>query len=531
MSKRIRTCCVLRILRLLAVATVLPAAAEIVPIRILHTTDLHGHIEPATDYDGTPDQGGIARCATAIRRLRSEIPDTILLDNGDTLQGTPVSFLTGGEVMVRILEELRYDAWNWGNHEFDWGWQRLLKTAGNASVPILNANLDLSDSIWPAEWADRIRPYLLKDFDGVRVAVVGLNTPGIPNWSRPRLLGGVRIEDPLETLERVLPRVRAEGADIIVVLAHQGYRSWGDDPANRIRSIADRFPEIDLVIGGHTHQDQPEVRLDGVVYTQAAYWGTRLGVADLLFNTGTRKVVSIACRTLPMGPGISLDGDVLRRTAADRERARRYMEEPVGRAAEPIGTAGWPQRPCALFDLIGSALSEASGCRIVVHGLLDPGQSLEEGTIRMRDVWRIMPYENTLGVATVTGDELRRIVAEQVRWIDSPRFNAPWGLRCEIWRDGEEIRRVALRGIDGAPIDPSARYRVAFHSYALAGGGTRFPELRAIADEPDSRLEEGDRLTRDLLADYIRKRRIVRPHRPRAAWVVHDMAGERPVPR
>ena len=108
------------------VPTLASAAAAVNPdtvcISILHTTDLHGHILPTSDYDGNPDRGGLARCATQIRRWRRQNPNSILIDVGDVYQGTDVSLRNKGALMIDLLNHLEYDAWVVGNHEFDWGW-------------------------------------------------------------------------------------------------------------------------------------------------------------------------------------------------------------------------------------------------------------------------------------------------------------------------------------------------------------------------------------------------------------------------
>src|SRR5438309_4513557 len=118
--------------------------AREVPIVILHTCDLHGNVLPTEDYAGHTNLGGLARCATVIRQTREREKNVLLLDAGDTLQGTAASYLSDGKVMVKILNLLRYDAWCWGNHELDWGLEKLALCAEDSKVPILNANVRLA---------------------------------------------------------------------------------------------------------------------------------------------------------------------------------------------------------------------------------------------------------------------------------------------------------------------------------------------------------------------------------------------------
>src|SRR5438477_11245708 len=120
-----------------AVATLSPDA---VCISILHTTDLHGHILPAPDYDGYPDRGGLARCVTQIRRWRQQNPNSILIDIGDVYQGTDVGWRTKGELMIDLFNYLKYDAWVVGNHEFDWGIEPFERALERSTMPVLAAN-------------------------------------------------------------------------------------------------------------------------------------------------------------------------------------------------------------------------------------------------------------------------------------------------------------------------------------------------------------------------------------------------------
>ncbi|MGD0017415.1 MAG: metallophosphoesterase, partial [Verrucomicrobiia bacterium] len=244
-------------LRILAAMLVwlwaLLAFAREVPITILHTCDLHGHILPTEDYDGHTNVGGFARCATVIRQVRVHEKNVLLVDAGDTIQGSAAAYLSNGQLMVKLLNLLRYDAWVWGNHEFDWGLDKLQACAVQAEMPILNANLlaapGTGSTNTPAmQIARENKPFIVREVDGVKVGIIGLTTPGIPNWSRPRLISGLQFRDSVETLRQLLPVVKAAGAQILVLVCHQGYREWGDDHANQVDAIVRNFPELSVII-------------------------------------------------------------------------------------------------------------------------------------------------------------------------------------------------------------------------------------------------------------------------------------------
>src|SRR6476660_10375313 len=194
-----------------AVPTLASAAATLnsdtVCISILHTTDIHGHILPTSDYDGTADRGGLARCVTQIRRWQRQNRNLILIDVGDVYQGTDVSLRSKGELMIDLFNHLKYDAWVIGNHEFDWGVDAFLRTVHSSRMPVLAANAILEGK--PAgENHDgkspfaRVRPYIIKEIEGIRVAIVGVTTPGMPFWFRPENINGLEFQYPVEPVRR-----------------------------------------------------------------------------------------------------------------------------------------------------------------------------------------------------------------------------------------------------------------------------------------------------------------------------------------
>ncbi len=241
-----------RLLCSLSLLLVSRLSAREVPITIIHTCDLHGNILPTESYEGKTNVGGIARCATVIRQIRAQEKNVLLVDAGDTMQGTPVSFLNDGQVMVKCLNQLHYDSWTWGNHEFDWGLGKLAACAELAKVPIVVANMQEAGSggnTNSQRITSRAKPYVVREIDGVKVGIIGLDTPDIQSWSRPQLFAGLEFKDSVETLRRVIPQARAEGAQVLVLVCHQGYREAGDDHANQINAIARNFPELDVIIG------------------------------------------------------------------------------------------------------------------------------------------------------------------------------------------------------------------------------------------------------------------------------------------
>ena len=500
------------VLLLVLLSLALSADGRLVEIRILHTTDIHGHILPTRDYDGNENVGGLLRCATLIRQLRAERSNVLLVDCGDLYQGSAESFLTGGRIMIRALNELDYDAWALGNHEFDWGLEKLIAVQDAASVAILSANIvtrpDLKNPL------SRVKPFVIKEMDGLRVAILGLITPGVPSWSRPDLLGGLEFERSVKALSRVMPAVREASPDIIILATHQGYKPHGDDHANEIKAIAAAFPEIDVIIGGHSHRPVEDIRLGETLYAQAGYYANWLGCLDLSYDTVSRRLVNRSARVIPIGAQYEEDAALKGLFKEDLDRAEKYLSEKVGETRSTLSAAPDAMGRSPIQYLIARAIAEATRADVVLHGALSEDDLLA-GEILMKDVWRMVPYENRIGVLMLTSSEITEILNENMRNRGGIQFMSAYGLDFDTERRDGNTVVSRLRLPDGSPLHPRKRFRVALNSYVLASGGTRFPTVRRLADQPESRLEVTTLDTRTVVTDYIRKHSPLSLEEPR----------------
>ncbi|MFH1969321.1 MAG: bifunctional UDP-sugar hydrolase/5'-nucleotidase, partial [Verrucomicrobiota bacterium] len=546
-------------LSLVAALLLAPAlSAREVAITLLHTADVHGHVAAVRSDREKEPGGGLLRCATRIREIRNSDANVILVDCGDLIQGSPESFLTRNRIIVAAVRQLRYDALVPGNHEFDGGVDALRRFYAQAQIPVLAANIHSSQEP-PLPGA---RPFLCKDMDGVRVAIVGLSNPLIPMWSRPRLLGDVTVEDSLSTLRRVMPLVRAQKPDILVLAVHQGWRAWGDDPANEINAIARAFPEFDVILGAHTHQAVAWKTVNGVAYTQAGCYGLWLGAARLVFDTQTRRVKSKQIQLLAVDSSVAPDKALEDQVAKSLKETKTYLNQEIGVAAVELKPTSRVRGQSAIQTLIAGAIAERVQADVVIHRALSE-ESLHAGRISMWDVWRIVPYDNYIGVAHLTLDELRQILEENSVFFKSREFRGVYGLTYDLQPKaaaGARVSNIRLTGCrstdngrrttddrpektdnslktdgsltaddrpegEGGADDPPSpkrfplreaasagqvggqeRVRVAFNSYDMASAGGRLLRLRAILDQSTSRLEEyPDADTRDAVCAYIRR--------------------------
>src|SRR5881398_625311 len=340
--------------------------SDTVCISILHTTDLHGHILPTADYNGTADYGGLARCAAQIRRWRRRNSNSILIDVGDVYQGTDVSLRNKGELMIDLFNHLKYDAWIVGNHEFDWGIETFINALQRSTIKVLAANTVLdgkaagacSDLQHPFA---KIQPLIVKEIAGIKLAIIGVTTPGMPYWLPSEFTRGIEFQNPVEPVRRAITRAKGEGVDAIVLSGHMGLkmRTGGDDFANTVMALTSEFPEVAVFIAGHTHQAIPSRLTNGVLFTQADHFGIHVGRVDLLFDRNSKKLLHREAVCEFMDNRLSLDPAVISRAKSQLAESDAALAQPIGELAETFRARSRPREPSDLERLIGAAIVEA----------------------------------------------------------------------------------------------------------------------------------------------------------------------------
>jgi 2',3'-cyclic-nucleotide 2'-phosphodiesterase (5'-nucleotidase family) len=504
------------------VPTLASAAAALSPdtvcISILHTTDLHGHILPTSDYDGNLDRGGLARCATQIRRWQRENPNSILIDVGDVYQGTDVSLRNKGALMIDLLNHLEYDAWVVGNHEFDWGMECFERALQQSNMPVLAANM-LMEGKLAGEFPDakhplaKIQPFILKEIAGIKIAIVGITTPGMPFWLWPEFTRGLDFRHPVEPVRRAIASAKRGGADAIVLTGHMGLktRTGGDDFANAVMALTSEFPEVAVFIAGHTHQDVPSRLTNGVLFTQADHFGIHVGRVDLLFDRNSKKLLRREAICELMDNRFACDQTVLSRAKSHLAESSAAVSEPIGELAETLRGRSHPGQPSDVERLIGAAIMEMLLERNapvdgVVHGTFDDKADLIAGPKTVNDVWDIIPFENYIVTAQLSPEEIK-ISMEDVFASHEKRNLLGFELKTEGRRDDCKIVSMALA--NRKPLDRNKKYVIAFNSFDARSGGHHFMKLRAFLERPEANCILHSMQTRDALIGYFQRHKIV----------------------
>ena len=503
--------------------------ADTVCISILHTTDLHGHILPTSDYDGAADRGGLARCITQVRHWRRQNPNSILIDVGDVYQGTDVSLRNKGDLMIDLFNHLKYDAWVIGNHEFDWGIEPFTHALQKSAMPVLGANTTLggkpagspSDS---QHLFAKVKPFIVRHIEGIKVAIVGITTPGMSFWLPREFTVGIDFQHPVEPVRRAIAQAKSEGADAIVLTGHMGLkpRTGGDDFANTVMALTSEFPDIAAFIAGHTHQAIPSRLTNRVLFTQADHFGIHVGRVDLLFDRNSKRLLRREAICELMDNRFDPDHVVLSRAGSQLAESEAALAQPIGELKETLHARGRRGHPSEIEKLIGAAIAETLAERSVIadavmHGVFDENAKLAAGLTTINDVWNIIPYENLIVTATLSSDEIKSVM-EEVYANHEPR--SLMGIVVRVEGRASDCRITSMTFSDGRALERDKRYMIAFNSFDARSGGHHFMKLRALLDRPEANCVLHPVQTRDAVIDYFRRHKVVQRITDVRAWEV-----------
>jgi 2',3'-cyclic-nucleotide 2'-phosphodiesterase / 3'-nucleotidase len=472
-----------------------------VSIVILGTTDLHGNLFPVDYYTDKADNRGLAKIATLIKKTRQENPNVVLIDSGDTIQGTPLEYYHNKknnqppDPMMLAMSALRYDAMTVGNHEYNFGLKVLEKARSEAQFPWLSAN-----SYNTGTNETHYKPYIVKDVAGVRIGILGLTTPGIPNWENVPNYAGLEFREPLSEAKKWVPVLREkERADVVVIAMHMGLeedlRTGEINPGqvqneNQAIVIARQVPGVDLIFMGHTHRDVPSVVINGVQLIQANYWGRHLARVDLyLENDGSKwRVYARAARTIPVDDRVAPDAEVLKLGEPYDRETQAWLSRAIGESAAELTAAEARFRDTAILDLIQRVQLEAGRADVSMAAVFNPEARIAKGPVTVRDIAGLYVYENTLVVLEVTGQQLKDVLEHSAKYfrayepgkspadlvdekIPAYNFDIAEGVTYELSISKPIGQRIEKLQFKGKPLEPAQKLRLATNNYRVNGGG------------------------------------------------------------
>jgi len=477
-----------------------------VDLKILYVNDFHGFAEPYQPTGSASPLGGIAYLAGAVDRARGKQP-SLLLSAGDMIQGNAWANLFRGKSTIDVMNAMKFNAMVVGNHEFDFGPQVLKKRMAQARFPILGANV---------KGLPGLKPYVIKNLSGVRIAIIGVVTQETPVATHPRNVAGLTFSTPESAVQRCLGELKRR-ADIILVLSHCGYQADGE--------LAARVPAIDVIVGGHSHTKilQPE-QVGRTIIVQAWEHAKALGVLTLRIED--KKIVGFEGSLEEISPAI---GPPNRRVQEIVDRydlqTKALLNRAVGEAAVDLEGQHVRERETNLGNFVADIMRETAGAEVALinGGAIRTG--IPRGRITVKSIYDALPFDNYLVAISLTGTQLKQALEHGVSRLEEPSGSFPQvsGLTFTYSRKAPAGSRVKDLTVGGRPWEPGKEYVVATNDYLVAGGDgyTAFGEaLKSASDYSSvggaltsSKLAYNDPGTwlRELVINAIKARKTIAP--------------------
>ncbi|MGW6791406.1 bifunctional metallophosphatase/5'-nucleotidase [Streptomyces chartreusis] len=537
-------------------------------LTVMGTTDLHGHVfnwdyfKNADYTDAKGNAQGLARVSTLVDGIRAERGrrNTLLIDAGDTIQGTPLTYYyakvdpitaKGGPVhpMALAMNAIGYDAVALGNHEFNYGIETLRKFEEQCRFPLLGANALDAKTLKPA-----FPPYFIKSFrvqgaPPVKVAVLGLTNPGIAIWDKAYVQGKLTFPGLEEQAAKWVPKLKAMGADVVIVSAHSGSSgtsSYGDQLPyieNSAALVAQQVPDIDAILVGHAHVEIPELRVTNaktgkdVVLSEPLCFAERLSLFDieLTFAKGRWTVEKVAASVLNSNT-VADDPKITKLLSDEHEKVVAYVNQVVGTATATLTTVDARYKDAPIIDLITkvqedvvkAALASTEYASLPVIAQASPFSRTSEipaGEVTIRDLSSLYVYDNTLVAKLMTGAQLKAYLEYSAEYFvqtapdaavdvekltnagNRPDYNYDYvsGLSYDIdiaQAAGSRIKNVTY---NGAALDDAQKFVFAVNNYRANGGGA-FPHV-AAAQELWSESTE----IRTRIAEWVTAKGVLDP--------------------
>ncbi|MFJ2472046.1 bifunctional metallophosphatase/5'-nucleotidase [Streptomyces sp. NPDC087659] len=506
---------------------------------VMGTTDLHGNVfnwDYFTDRefdDKAHNDVGLAKISTLVEQVRGEKGrrNTLLIDAGDTIQGTQLSYYYAkvdpitarrGPVhpMAQAMNAIGYDAAALGNHEFNYGIPVLRKFQEQCDFPLLGANALDARTLRPAFPPYSMHRLCTPHGRDVRVAVLGLTNPGIAIWDKANVSGKMVFPGLEEQAAKWVPKLRSMGADVVIVSAHSGSSgtsSYGDQLPyieNAAALVAEQVPGIDAILVGHAHTEIAEYTVTNketgrpVVLSEPLKWGQRLTLFDfdLVWERGRWTVAKVGAKVLNSN-SVAEDPGITRLLGDEHAKVVAYVNQVIGTSTAAMATADAPWKDEPIIDLINHVQAETvkaalAGGQWAALPVLSQAScfsrtaAIPAGQVTIRDAAGLYPFENTLEARLMTGAQLKDYLEYSARYyvqtpagapVDTAKltnadgipdynYDAVSGLTYEIDIAKPAGARIVNLAFDGTALDPAAQFVLAVNNYRASGGGA-FPHV------------------------------------------------------
>lgn len=530
-------------------------------LSIIESTDIHGVILPYDFIEKEKLNVSMASTYSYIKQIRKEKDATLLLDNGDNIQGQPEVYYynfidtVSPHFLSEVMNYMGYEAGTVGNHDIETGhavYDRLVK---EYKFPLLAANaVDIKTG------NPYFKPYRIIEKNGLKIAVFGLVTPAIPTWLPQELYSGIEFRDMVETAKKWMPVIMDEKPDLVVGLFHSGWDSseWKLDQTKNLNengsaAVAYNVPGFDIIFNGHDHKVANEKFVnssgDTVLILNGGSRSEKLAEAEILFSShkvnGKRqmkisgKVVNVA--------DFKPDSGFISKFAPQYKTVDEYVNRVIGNCSATVSSRDAYFGSSAFIDMIHSIQLEITGADISFAAPLSFDVQISKGPITVADMFKLYRFENMLYTMTLSGDEIRKYLeysySEWINTMNGPgdlllklrlgkdnkplmtngkawfknqsyNFDSAAGIEYTVDASKPEGSRIIIKGFsNGKPFEMNSIYKVAVNSYRGNGGGGHFTEGVGIkGDELRKRLiSSTDRDLRYYILKSIEAKKTINP--------------------
>lgn len=529
----------------MSMTTLMAKSPKTVTLRIVETSDVHGAFFPYNFTERRDMSGTMARVSSYLKRQRKEMGNRlILLENGDILQGQPTCYYTNfvatdkPNIAAEVVNYMKYDAQTFGNHDVEVGHKVYDKWIKELNCPVVGANIiDLKSG------KPYVEPYVIIEREGVRVAILGMLTPAIPNWLHQSLWSGMRFEEMVSCTKRWVKILREqEKADVVIGLFHSGWDGGivtDEYDEDATQKVAEQVEGLDVIFFGHDHRER-NTTVKNVLCLDPSCNAQKVAVATIQVRNG--KVTSKKGELIDVTKE-PLDEDFMRHFQPRIDEVKAFVERKIGVFNENMLSRDAFFGPAAFVDLIHQLQLEHTGADVSFTAPLTFNSEIKAGPVYQSDMFKLYRFENGIYVVRMTGKEIRNFLEMSYdQWVNtmtSPEdhimllapkvagdnqrenfknftfnFDSAAGIDYVVdvtKPDGQKVH--ILQFSDGRPFDENAWYRVAMNSYRGNGGGELLVRGAGIPlDSIPQRIEyQSERDQRHYLTEMIEREGSITP--------------------
>lgn len=518
-----------KLIIIISILTVFTLYAEDLRLDIMFTNDVHGGIsrDQATfmNPEFPPRLGGGASHATLIKHVRSlsnEKRDNLLLDAGDFWQGKPIGTVTNGEAIIEYYNMIGYDALTIGNHEYDIKEKEIVETLKMANFPILSCNIVDKKT---GKLVDYVEPYVIIEKMGVKIGLIGLTTIDTKLMSFPDNIEGIDFLDEIESLKKYIPIVKADGADIIIVLGHMGLpydpaasyeKRFKEDSMEKkqryygwdSQEILHFVPGIDLLVGGHMHKGFSEPWIDPITQGMAVQgyaFGSNVGWITLTIDEETKTLSGYELPSLSNGLMVTmfedefpLDPEINAAIEKNRKMAEAGMDDVIGVAGVHLHRQN-VEAQSPMGNTVADAMRLQTNADFSFLNLGGIRAEIGAGPVTYRDIFAVMPFDNQLITFECDGRFLKQVIETRLEGSRAGMICS--GAQVIFSRERENFDRVTELIIGGQEWDPDKTYTVATTDFLMEGNAG----LTLLTKVPEEKITNNYLNLRDAIANHFKQ--------------------------